>query len=60
MKSSYLSTKTRVQQAQEIAAKYYEEGVQAKSLKAVWRRYVVPQLGVCYPTFLAYLKMKLD
>lgn len=56
----HISTKTRARRAQEIAAKHYEEGNQSKSLKAVWRRYIEPQMGICYASFLAYLKMKLD
>ncbi len=56
----HLSTKTRARRAQEIVAKYYEEGNQSKCLKAIWRRYIEPQMGICYIRFLAYLKMKLD
>ena len=51
------STLTRARMAQKIAAKHYEEGNQSKSLKAVWRRFIEPQMGICYATFLAYLKM---
>ncbi|MBO5244233.1 MAG: hypothetical protein J6B36_08455 [Muribaculaceae bacterium] len=50
----------RIKAAKEITAKYYEKGVQRKSRKAIWRRYVAPSIGVCYATFLAYLKMPLD
>ena len=56
----YTSTKARVKAAQTIAAKHYEKGNQSKSLKAVWRQYVAPQMGICYPTFLAYLKTPID
>lgn len=56
----HLSTKTRARRAQEIVAKYYEEGNQSKCLKAIWRRYIEPQMGICYNRFLAYLKMKLN
>ena len=51
----HISTKTRARRAQEIAAKHYEEGNQSKNLKAVWRRYIEPQMGICYASFLAYL-----
>lgn len=54
------STFVRARAAQKIAAKHFEDGNQAKSLKAVWRRYIYPDLGICYRTFLAYLKLKLD
>lgn len=56
----YTSTKARARAAQMIAAKHYEKGNQSKSRKAVWRRYVAPAMGVCYSTFLAYLKMPID
>ncbi len=56
----YTSTKARAKAAQMIAAKHYEQGNQSKSRKAVWRRYVAPAMGVCYSTFLAYLKMPID
>lgn len=56
----YTSTKARARAAQMIAAKRYEQGNQSKSRKAVWRQYVAPTLGVCYATFLAYLKMPID
>lgn len=54
------STKARAKEAQMIVAKHFEAEVQAKSRKAVWRRYIAPKMGVCYSTFLAYLKMSVD
>lgn len=54
------STIARAKAAQMIAAKHFEAGNQAKSRKAVWRHYAAPALGVCYKTFLAYLKMPTD
>lgn len=56
----FTSTKARAKAAQMIAAKHYEQGNQSKSRKAVWRRYIAPTMGICYPTFLAYLKMPID
>lgn len=56
----YESTKARAKEAQTIASRHFEKGVQAKCLKAVWRRYVAPTMGICYPTFLAYLKMPIE
>lgn len=56
----YTSTKARAKAAQMIAAKHFEKGVQRKSRKAVWRQYIAPTMGVCYSTFLAYLKMPID
>lgn len=56
----YESTKARAKTVQMITAKHYEKGNQAKSYKAVWRHYIAPIMGICYPTFLAYLKIKTD
>lgn len=56
----YTSTKARAKAAQMIAAKHFEQGNQSKSRKAVWRRYIAPTMGICYPTFWAYLKMPID
>jgi hypothetical protein len=54
------STLIRARAAQRIAAKHYEVGNQSKCYKAVWRRFVFPNMGICYATFLTYLKLKLD
>ena len=54
------STKERAKEIQLIAAKHYENGVQAKCYKAVWRKYIYPNIGICYNTFLTYLKIKID
>ncbi len=45
----HLSTKTRARRAQEIVAKYYEEGNQSKCLKAIWRRYIEAHLTMWPP-----------
>lgn len=50
------STMWRVGQACEIARQHYEPGNQARSLKQVWRRWVNPTMGICYHTFLRYLR----
>lgn len=54
------STLIRARAAQKIAAKHYEVGNQSKCYRAVWRRFVFPNMGICYATFLTYLKLKLD
>lgn len=41
-----------------LALEHYERGNQARSLKMVWRRYAFPQLGICYRTFLNYVRGK--
>ena len=56
----YASTIQRINSAKKIAAQYYESGNQSKSLKAVWRRYIVPEMGIDYRKFLRYLKMKIS
>lgn len=56
----HASTIQRINSAKKIAAQYYEPGNQSKSLKAVWRRYIVPEMAIDYRTFLRYLKKKIS
>ena len=56
----FTSTLFRACQAQKIAAEHYESGNQAKCYKAIWRRFILPEMGIGYRTFLDYLKMKVD
>lgn len=56
----HASTIQRIITAKKIAAQYYEAGNQSKSLKGVWRRYIVPEMGIDYRTFLRYLKTKIS
>lgn len=56
----FANTLFRVCQAQKIAAEHYEPGNQAKCYKAIWRRFILPEMGIGYRTFLNYLKMKVD
>ncbi len=51
------STKRRAAIVQEIAARHYEPGNQARCYKAVWRRWVNPIQPMCYRTFLNYLSL---
>lgn len=51
-----LSTHMRARRAREIAAEHYEQGNQSRCLKQVWRHWARPEMGVCYRTFLRYLK----
>lgn len=46
----------RIGQACEIARQHYEPGNQSRSLMQVWRRWVNPTMGICYRTFLRYLR----
>lgn len=50
------STLLRKRRAAALARLHYESGNQSRSLKQVWRRYAQPELGICYHTFLRYLK----
>lgn len=34
---------------------HYEAGNQAKCYKAVWRRWIEPEFGICYRTYLNML-----
>lgn len=49
----------RAEQIQAIVREHYEPGRQDRCLKWVWRRHVQPLYGVCYITFLKYLKVKI-
>lgn len=50
------STLIRARAAVELARAHYERGNYARSLRQVWRIYAFPQLGICYHTFLRYLR----
>ncbi|PKO97060.1 MAG: hypothetical protein CVU12_01980 [Bacteroidetes bacterium HGW-Bacteroidetes-7] len=39
-----------------IVNEHYEQGNQSKCLKSVWRHHIYPQWGMCYRTFLRYVK----
>lgn len=43
---------------QSITSQHYEPENQAKCKKAVWRKHIYPAYGICYRTYLAYLKVK--
>lgn len=50
------STLCKERMARELVRTHYEPGNQSRSLKQVWRRYAVPELGVCYNTFLRLVR----
>lgn len=52
----YNSTKARIEAIKKITAKHYEEGNLSKCRKSVWRRFIFPNFGICYATYLKYLK----
>ena len=45
----------RSEKVKAITALHYEAGNQAKCYKAVWRRWIEPEFGICYRTFLNLL-----
>lgn len=55
-KKGYLQ---RAKMIQELAAQYYEPENHGKCYKAVWKRHIFPQFGICYNTFLNYLKVEI-
>ena len=50
----------RAKAIQEITNQYYEPENQAKCYRQVWRKYIYPQFGVGYVSFLRYLKVKFN
>ena len=55
---AYDSTKARIERVVEIVKREYEAGDQRKMYKAIWRRFIYPEFGICYKTMLQYLKKK--
>ena len=49
------STLARAEKIKAITALHYEAGNQARCYKAVWRRWIEPEFGICYRTFLNML-----
>ena len=54
-KRRYRSTKKRMRAVVAIAAAEYEPGDLSRCYKAIWRRRIWPEYGICYKTFLSYL-----
>lgn len=50
------STLKRMEEVRKLASELYEEGNQSKCYAAIWRTRIRPLYGVCYNTFLAYMK----
>lgn len=49
------STLTRAEKVKALTALHYEIGNQARCYKAVWRRWIYPEFGICYRTYLNML-----
>ena len=45
----------RAEKVKALTAQHYEAGNQAKCYKAVWRRWIEPEFGICYRTYLNML-----
>ena len=54
-KKRYRSTKKRIRAIIAIVNEEYQPGDQNRCYKAIWRRRIWPEYGVCYNTFLSYL-----
>ena len=54
-KRHHLSTKKRMKAILAIVREEYEPGNQRRCYKAIWRRRIKPEFGVCYKTLLVYL-----
>ena len=54
-KKRYRSTKKRIRAIIAIVNEEYQPGDQNHCYKAIWRRCILPEFGVCYNTFLSYL-----
>lgn len=54
-KKRYRSTKKRIRAIVAIVNEEYQPGDQSHCYKAIWRRRILPEFGVCYNTFLSYL-----
>lgn len=39
-----------------ITERHYEPGRHDRCLKMIWRRHIRPQFGICYHTYLRYIK----
>ena len=53
----YKSTMVRAEQVRRLSEEHYEPGNQARSHHAVWRRWIEPQFGICYKTYLGLLRL---
>ena len=54
-KKRYRSTKKRIRAIVAIVNEEYQPGDQSRCYKAIWRRRILPEFGVCYKTLLSYL-----
>lgn len=55
-KQPHKSTLFRRDEIRNLIPHLYEEGNQSKCYAAVWRSRIYPTYGICYRTFLRYVK----
>lgn len=55
-RKQHKSTLLRAQAVRRLASVYYEPGNQGRCHKSVWRNYVYPEYGICYRTYLKYVR----
>lgn len=46
----------RAKLIQAITAEHYEPENHARCYKMVWQKYIYPRFGICYRSYLTYLK----
>lgn len=51
----YDSTAARINAVRQITMQHYEPENIAKCYKAIWRKFIRPQFGICYRTYLNYI-----
>ncbi len=49
------STLARAEKVKALTKQHYEAGNQSRCYKAVWRRWIEPEFGICYRTYLNML-----
>lgn len=57
-KKRHKSTLARIRRVREITEAHYEPGNQSRSYRAVWRRWVYPELAICFRTYMEYIGAK--
>lgn len=50
------STLLRARAVRRLSDVYYEPGNQSRCHKSVWRNFVYPEYGICYRTYLSYVR----
>ncbi|MCF0219101.1 MAG: hypothetical protein HUK14_04895 [Muribaculaceae bacterium] len=59
-KNRHKSTLARAKKLKALTNLHYEAGNQSKCYKAVWRRHIYPEFGICYRTYLSLIGIDPD